>query len=258
VEVVRVIGDRIWVGTEAGLATAKKDDPNLLDYSRWTAFTTENWVDLKNDHVLCITPAEANIVVGTEKGVFEFDPSDSTWYSLGLESRRINDLVYQDQKLYAATDAGLYEYDNQTWTAFPNSGLLSGYFNSLQIDPSGTFWVGTDGKGIASFSASQWQAHLIDGPPANTFVGMETDPQGNLWCAQERYGASVFDGFTWTSLNSVPEIDGHWIKAVKRDLGGNLWFSSWGGGVMKLDPDSNWTARLKGWPPTRLMWWSTT
>lgn len=241
VEAVQVIEDRIWVGTEAGLATAKKDDPNLLDYSRWTAFTSETWVDLKNDYILCITPMEGYIVVGTEQGVFGFDPSDSTWHSLGLESRRINDLTYRDQKLYAATDEGLYEYDNQTWTAFPGSGLLSAYFNSLQIDASGSFWVGTDGKGIAAFSDSEWQTYLIEGPPANVFWDMETDPEGNLWCAHEKYGASIFDGVTWTSLNSIPQINGHRINAVVRDLGGNLWFSSWGGGVMKLDNDSSWT-----------------
>ncbi len=241
VEAVRVIDDRIWVGTEAGVATASKNDPNLLDYSRWTAFTQETSAGLTNDHVLCIADIQGEIVVGTEEGVFVFDSSDSTWQSLGLENRRINDLKYRDQKLYAATNAGLYRYDGQSWTLLPDSGLLSTYLNSLQIDSSGLFWVGTNGEGIASGGDSEWQTYPIPGPPANTFVDMEVDDQGNLWCAQEASGASFFDKTTWTSLNSVPQINGHQIKAVEKDPSGNLWFSSWGGGVMKLDVDSNWT-----------------
>lgn len=241
VEAVSIVGDRIWVGTVAGVATAKKDDPNLLDYSRWTSFTKTTSVGLDNDHVLSIIDMDGEIVIGTEQGVFSFYPSDSTWHSLGLSDRRIGHLEYQNQILYAATDAGLYEYNGQNWNAFTTAGLLSGHFNSLDIAPAGTYWVGTNNQGICSSSGSNWQTYVIDGPPANTFVDMEIDDAGNLWCAQERYGACKFDGIEWTSLTSVQEINGHWIKAIKKDLDGNLWFSSWGGGVMKLNPNLNWT-----------------
>jgi ligand-binding sensor domain-containing protein len=254
VAAVLVVGDRIWVGTEAGVATAKKDDPNLLDYSRWTAFTSETSPGLSNDHVLCIVDMEGEIVVGTEQGVFGFDSSDSTWHSLGLGSRMVNDLKYQNQTLFAATNQGLYQYDGQGWTHVTDSGLLSTYLNSVEINPSGNLWVGTNGEGIAAFAGSEWETYTIAGPPANTFVDMEIDDRGNLWCAQDGSGACVFDGSTWSSLNSVPQIDGHIIKAVEKDMSGNLWFSSWGGGVIKLDPDSAWTryteqnSPLKGIP----------
>lgn len=241
VQSVRVAGERIWVGTVAGVATAMKDDPNLLDYSRWVSFTKETSPGLSNDHVLSITDFDGDIVVGTEQGTFEFDPADSSWHSLGLENRRVSDLKHSDEKLYAATDAGLYLYDGgQSWQALPVTGLLSSDLKSLEIDASGTFWVGTDGKGIASLGDSQWETYLIGGPPANTFVDMEVDDGGNLWCAHDASGASVFDGSIWTSLTSVPEIKGHSIKAVEKDKEGNLWFSSWGGGVMKRNPDSTW------------------
>jgi hypothetical protein len=44
----------------------------------------------------------------------------------------------------------------------------------------------------------------------------------------------------WRSLSSVPEINGHWIEAVEQDHQGNIWFSSWGGGVMRYDRDTTW------------------
>ncbi|MGB3093272.1 MAG: two-component regulator propeller domain-containing protein, partial [Candidatus Zixiibacteriota bacterium] len=55
------------------------------------------------------------------------------------------------------------------------------------------------------------------------------------------YGASLFDGSAWTSLSSVPEIDGRRVDGVEKDHQGNIWFSSWGGGVTRYDPDdSSW------------------
>ncbi len=241
VEAVRVIGDRIWAGTVAGVATAKRDDPNLLDFSRWIAFTKETSPGLTDEHVLCITDMDGDVIVGTEQGVFRFNPLDSTWNSLGLENRRISDLEHRNGTLYAATNTGLYEHQgDQSWQQLPTDGLASGYFNSLEIAASGTFWVGTNGKGIASLGDGEWDTYVIDGPPANLFVDMEVDDEGNLWCAQERFGASLFDGTNWTSLDSIPQIDGFWIKAVEKDLEGNLWFSSWGGGVMRLAPNSSW------------------
>lgn len=241
VNTIHLVGEKIWVGAIEGVATADKNDPNLLDFSRWISFTKESSPGLDNDSVYCITDIDGDIIIGTAKGVFKFDPLDSTWHSLGLEDRKINDLKYRDQKLYAATDVGLHVYyGHQMWHPFPAAGLLSSYFNSLEIHTSGTFWVGTNGKGISALHDSEWQSYVIDGPPANLFFDMEIDDKGNLWCAHEVYGASVFDGVGWTSLSSVPEILGRRINAAEKDRHNNLWFSSWGGGVIKYDLDTTW------------------
>lgn len=236
---VHLVGERIWAATEAGVACADKNDPNLLDFSRWMAFTEESSPGLDNDLVHSITEADGQIVVGTEAGVFKFESLDSTWQSLGLTNRRINDLKYLHQRLYAATNAGIYVYEDETWTRLTESGLLTKNFNSIARDEDGTLWAGTAGQGVSSLASDSlaWQNHVTSGPPANLFVDMETDDQGNLWCAQEMYGASLFDGSTWTSLSSVPEIDGFSIRAIKRDLQDNLWFTSWGAGVIKYDPE---------------------
>jgi len=237
---VHLVGERIWVGTNGGVATANKNDPNLLDFSRWISFTKESSPGLENDLVYCITDMDGEIIIGTAKGVFKFDPFGLSWQSLGLENRVINDLKYFNQELYAATNAGIYMYQGQTWDQLSTDGLLTSYFNSMTIDEVGTFWVGTAGKGVSTHDDSGWQNYLIDGPPASRFMDMEIDDEGNLWCAHEMYGASLFDGLQWQSLSPVPEINGHWIEAVEQDNQGNIWFSSWGGGVMRYDRDTTW------------------
>jgi len=251
VNTIHLVGERIWVGAIGGVATADKNDPNLLDFSRWISFTKETFPGLSNDHVHSITDMDGEVIVGTEQGVFAFDPSDSTWQSLGLEHLIINDLKYFNQKLYAATNAGIYEYQGQTWDQLSTDGLLTSYFNSIDIDGEGTLWVGTAGRGVSVYDDSGWQNHLIDGPPANLFLDMEIDDQGNLWCANEVYGASLFDGVAWTSLSSIPEMGGHRINSVEKDNQDNLWFSSWGGGVIKYDQDTTWTRYTEKNSPLR-------
>jgi len=240
VNTIHLVGERIWVGAIEGVATADKGDPNLLDFSRWVSFTKESSPGLDNDSVYCITDIDGDIIIGTAKGVFKFDPFDSTWQSLGLENRTINDLKYFNQKLYAASNAGIYAYEDQIWNRLPTGGLLSSHFKSMTMDEDGILRVGTAGKGISVYDGSEWENYLIDGPPANLFFDMEIDDKGNLWCAHEVYGASVFDGVGWTSLSSIPEIDGHRINSVEKDNQNNLWFSSWGGGVIKHDLDTTW------------------
>jgi ligand-binding sensor domain-containing protein len=238
---VRVVQERIWAATEAGVAFADKNDPNLLDFSRWTAFTNESSPGLGSDLVHCLTDMDGRIVVGTEDGVFGFEPADSTWYSLGFEGHVVNDLRYEDEGLYAAANSGAYLYEDQSWSKIPTDGLLTSRLNSLAISDEGAIWAGTQGSGTSVYRGQAWENYPIDGPPANLFVEMEVDSKGNLWCAQEAYGGSKFDGTTWTSLSSVPEIDGRRVDGVEMDHQSDIWFSSWGGGVTKFDPDdSSW------------------
>jgi ligand-binding sensor domain-containing protein len=237
---VHLVGDKIWAGLTGGVAFANKNDPNLLDFSRWTSFTKETSLGLGSNSVYSLTDIDGAVIIGTEKGVFKFISSDSGWQSIGLGDRIIKDLKYVNPKLYAATNAGIYVYENQTWDSIPTSGLLTSNFNSLTFDQEGTRWGGTADQGISVYDGSEWNNYVIDGPPANIFADMEIDDDGNLWCAQERYRASVFDGTGWTSLASIPEIDNNWIKTVKMDDQGNLWFSSWGGGLIKYDHNKTW------------------
>ncbi len=237
---VLVVGDRIWVGLIGGVATANKNDPNLLDFSRWISFTKETSVGLGSNSIYSLTSKNDEILLGTDKGVFKFNSPDSTWQSLGLDDKRISELKYINPNLYAATNSGMYVYQYPAWTPLSDSGLLSTYLNSLTIDSKGTIWVGTEDQGISAYNGSVWKNHLIDGPPANNFVDMQTDEDGNLWCAHDMYGASLYDGGGWTSFSNIPEISGHLIRAVEVDQKSNIWFSSWGGGVIEYDRDTTW------------------
>ncbi len=242
---IHLVGDKIWVGTEKGVAFAPKDyrRVNLMDPKNWTSFTKESSPDLVDDWVYSITDVEGEILIGTKNGVFQFDSVDSSWHSFGsgIEGRKVRDLKHLSQRLFACTDSGLYSHEKGSWIRLPDSGLLTVDFNSMEIDDSGPLWVGTAGKGISCYKNDQWKNYVLNGPPGNVFFDMEVDAEGKLWCANDAAGASYFDGSQWVSLSSVPQMPRQAIVAVEKDIESNIWFSSWGGGVTKMDwKDSTW------------------
>ena len=69
VNAIHLVGENIWVGLMGGVAAANKNDPNLLDFSRWTSFTKKSSPGLGNDSVYSITDVEGEVIIGTHKGV---------------------------------------------------------------------------------------------------------------------------------------------------------------------------------------------
>jgi ligand-binding sensor domain-containing protein len=252
---IHLVGDKIWVGTEKGVAFAPKDSRFLLDPRNWTSFVKESSPGLVDDYVYAITDVENEILIGTKKGVFKFHSVDSSWASFGLENRIVKDLKYMNGKLMACTDFGIYINEGGIWSGLSYTGLLDTNFNSVAIDRSSSLWVGTASKGISVYNGDQWKNFVIDGPPGNVFLDMDVDAEEKLWCANDVAGASYFDGSQWVSLDSVPEIHGNAMVAVEKDKEDNIWFSSWGGGVMKMErKDTTWHAYneknspFKGYP----------
>jgi ligand-binding sensor domain-containing protein len=240
---IRLVGDKIWVGTEKGVAFAPKDfrKVNLMDPKNWTSFIKESSPGLADDHVYTIADVEGEIVIGTTNGVYKFDSLGSSWTSLGLENRRVKDLEYKDNKLIASTNEGIYTYESGAWSGLSNTGLLTTDLNSVAIDDSGFLWVGTAGKGLSFYDHAQWKNYVIDGPPGNVFVDMDIDDEGTLWCANDAAQASYFDGSKWVAFSFFPDTARRAIVAVEKDKEDSIWFSSWGGGLIKMDrKDTTW------------------
>jgi len=240
---IHLVGDKIWVGTEKGVAFAPKDyrQVNLMDPKNWTSFVKDSSAGLLDDYVYTVTDVEGEILIGTDQGVFKFNSGDLSWNSFGLGNRRVQDLKYINGKLIACTNAGIYIHEDGAWSQLSNTGLLTTNLNSVAMDESGYLWVGTAGQGISYYKDDQWKNSVMDGPPGNLFLDMEVDAEGKVWCANDNAGVSYFDGSRWLSFSSVPEIDRHLIRAVEKDKENNLWFGSWGGGVMKMDwEDTTW------------------
>lgn len=234
---------KVWVGTMQGIAFAPKDDPNLLDYSHWYSFVSGQ-KDLTNDTVNTILNINEQIYIGTNRGVFEFNSSDSSWDTLGLNNLSVHDLKYDSGKIFAGTNSGVYVYESGIWTQVNMTGLTNGNLNSVIIETSGNIWAGTEGNGISVYANSYWTNFKIDGPPGNIFNKIAIEENGKIWCSNWSGGCSSFDGTDWKEFQDILySLFGRRpiMATVSLDFEGNVWFGSWGDGLYKLDPQGNWS-----------------
>lgn len=234
---------KVWVGTIQGIAFAPKDDPNLLDYSHWYSFVSGQ-KKLTNDTVNTILSVNEEIYIGTNRGVFEFNSTDSNWSLSGSNNLIVHDLKYSSGKIFAGTDSGVYVHESGMWTQVNMSGLTNGNLNAVAIETSGNIWAGTEGSGISVYANSTWRNFQIDGPPGNIFNKIAIEENGKIWCSNWSGIGSSFDGITWKAFqDTLHTLFGiwPWMATVTLDLEGNVWFGSWGGGLFKLDSQGNWS-----------------
>ncbi|MCJ7458229.1 MAG: hypothetical protein MUP17_04480 [candidate division Zixibacteria bacterium] len=234
---------KVWVGTVKGVAFAPKNDPNLLDYSHWYSFVSGQ-KGLTNDTVNTVLSVDEEIYIGTNKGVFEFNSTDSNWSLSGLNNLIVHDLKYSSGKIYAGTNSGLFVNENSIWSQVSTSGLTNGNLNAVAIETSGNIWAGTEGGGISVYANSYWTNFKIDGPPGNIFNKIAIEEGGKIWCSNWTGGCSSFDGTDWKEFqDTIYSLFGRRpiMATVSLDFESNIWFGSWGDGLYKLDPQGNWS-----------------
>lgn len=230
--------DQIWVGTSVGVALANKFDPNLLDPSRWISINQNSGKGLGNEKINSISNWNDTLFFATESGVFKFNPNDTSFSFSGLNGMLVRELKVKDTLFYAATNDGLYQYQNAVWVAVPNLNLSTTDLNSVEIDSLNNLWVGSSAKGMFKFLSSSWQNLQIPGPVSNVFKDLVFDSQGRLACANDIYGLSVLElNGEWLNIDSISTQ----FVAVETDKADNIWWGSWGKGAYKLTPGGNLT-----------------
>lgn len=238
----------IWVGTEAGVCMAMKDQ-NLKDPQSWTVFTAAH--GLPSIEILSLVIEQSRIYVGTGDGVVVLD--EQSWIDAGLSGNRIYSLRLIDGILWAGTSNGVFRFQNDQWLTVDQQGLPTRDIRALCHQEDNTIVGGTWGNGVVVFDGSVWSSFETGGPWRNSFGNVLVDGNGYVWC-------STFEGL-WTSKLSRYD-DEHWtifddsdgmetgsgIVSMLSDSRGNKWFGTWGDGISQLDDkgtlekdDDEWT-----------------
>jgi ligand-binding sensor domain-containing protein len=106
---VRIDGDKVWVGTSAGLA--------LFKNGKWKTYTVEN--GLAHNHVIAIDVSEltGDLWIGTMGGVSRFSGGSFVTFSQ-FNSGLANDVIYSvicdGKDVWVATGGGAGHYDTYT------------------------------------------------------------------------------------------------------------------------------------------------
>ncbi len=245
-----VFNGRIWLGTDKGLLSAPADFGRfpINDPRRWKVFNATRY--LPDNTITALACDQTYLWVGTMAGLVSVDRQNS--FTLRTDWKLLNTgkylfvdyLLPLNGKLYVAAGISLYTYES-------GRGITAGSvfktdIRSLAADSGGTIWVGLQHNGIAS--SRDKIPHKIPGPPTNTLRTVFKDRQNNLWLSGSRpkvsqlTGMIKYDGRQWTqyyfSGNTYwgPAND---VDAIYQDRFNNMWFGTWGGGVIAFSASAD-------------------
>ncbi|MCG2420503.1 T9SS type A sorting domain-containing protein [Aequorivita sp. F47161] len=195
--------DRIWVGTNGGLATS-------ADGLSWQHYTSAN-TPLTTDGIRGLAIAANNDLwvatgdPGIEGGVGHFNGTDWTYYTQtnsGLQSGILRDIaVDQDNNVWIMGLDGLIKYDGVNWTLYTpsNSGLSSVNAKELMIDDANRVWI-CNGANVDIFDGTNW-THLNNSTwPISDFTAKRMYIRDDKTILCDTYRVMMFDGTNWTAV----------------------------------------------------------
>ena len=237
----------VWVGTNFGLSRYDRARERFVNYRVMPSDSV--WVQ-------AITEAHGKLLVGTSRGIYEFDGATgkSTPYGgSAFESYSVF-AVYEDRgkHVWIGTEtAGAFEHDPATGTmrqwvndkTKPTSPPGK-YVRAFQEDKSGGMWVGYYDAGLTRIDRTTGLSTTYTISASDPLAGASRNirailPEGSrgLWVGTENGGLEYFDFATRAfklyryDPSNPSGINSNSVWALAHDQSGSLWAGTFAGGV---------------------------
>ena len=157
-------------------------------------------------------------------------------------SLAVVDFVEAHEKIYIATQSGLYVYDdhNIEYSPFFKS---STYLMGLYLDKNQNLWI-THGSGISYITRGLKKVVIpfverdMKSINFNFSSGVAEDLHGNIWVATYGGGLSRLNSdSTFSHFTEKEGLSNNVVHGIIADDNGDLWLSS-NGGISLFDPES--------------------
>lgn len=163
----------------------------------------------------------------------------------------------RNNRLWIATNKGVFMRDGQTWTVYnkSNSGL-SEVVQSMAFDSNNRLWCGTNGGGLFCFDGTKWTNYTTSNSslPSNYVGAIAVDNNNVVWlnCRDNQYpdkygveygfGLTRFDGNTWTTYNrNNSPLPSDCFYDVQVDADNRLWIATAGDVGLVCYDGTEWT-----------------
>jgi ligand-binding sensor domain-containing protein len=233
--------NRLWVGTSNGLM--------VYDGSAWINYSS----NIPSSSVTAIhMDVFNNIWVGTLNGLVKFDGISWKTYTTansGVASNVITCLASdRNGKIWLGTSfAGISSFDGTQWKVYNmnNMGLninVGNGIKSVMIDKDGKVWAAhvEDLKnfefgGLTQFDGNKWAIINLRGYSTNQINSMNVDKNNIKWICGKN-GIAMFNQLADIVVmnNIYTRLPVNYVTAVTKDLGDNLWITTFGGGFIKV------------------------
>jgi signal transduction histidine kinase/ligand-binding sensor domain-containing protein len=172
---------------------------------------------------------------GTQEGLVRFDGHAFRTYSSATDKEFGSGWIWRLKKdakgrLWIATyNAGVLRYENEQFTAFrAKEGLTEETARDFAFDKDGSTWVGTNGKGLFRFDASDRITRISkeDGLCGDKVMSLEMDGKNSLWVATLDGGLCVRQNGQFRSLPTEGENGLSRVLSLASGSDGTMWVGS--------------------------------
>ncbi len=209
--------DRIWVGTDRGVAVIDESGIRELDSVQLAPQIFTNAII--EDHL-------GNIWMGSNDGLRRFnDQFEALEKTLGMDSHIVQSLYQDEEKnIWVGTYRGGLLRLKQS--KFLNLGRLEGLANEVinaVYEDDSVVWIGSD-DGLASFRNGIFENYQLGRRSAgNRIRDILRDSRGRLWLCTY-YGLVQFEsGRTLRRITTVQGLSSNNTRRIVEDSKGNLW-----------------------------------
>jgi ligand-binding sensor domain-containing protein len=251
---VKADGDRVWIGTEAGLAMYDKKSGKMKS---WTVKDGLPWPAITGIDVDKSTGDVWLALFGG--GIARFSGGRFDHFHQ-MNSGLVNDVVYgitvEHDNIWAATTAGSSRFNKVSgeWTIFTekNAPMEEIWNYNVSYNGKGTVYLAVWGSGVLEYKIADgsWKEYLD--PDGEMEIDLYRDdgivhvittavaPAGDGFFVSTYFGASRYDGRHWRGYyNQDSGVPSDFMNSVKARSTDEAWFSTDKGLGVLTDFDSN-------------------
>lgn len=237
---VQIKGDKLWVGTDIGLACGDLTSAAPLT---WQNYDVQS--GLPGNSMIDLIELDDRILAATNGGISSWDGSSWTLFSSRADIKQFSP---GNDSLRAVIRNGVITWNENDWDVNTRISTTDAAFDAF-----GNLWAGisNDGRsesGISLYSDSVWVNFQPEGPNTNSVDAIAFTGNGDMIFGGGRgegeFGISRFDGTNWrrwTRPTDTEAIFSRQIQSIAIDHQGGIWAGSFGGGIARFNPDSTIT-----------------
>ena len=177
---IKVDGKNIWLGTSSGLS--------VFDGKKFKTFDHRIFTGIEGRYTIinCIESDDVgNIWLGTEDGLLKFDGVRFHLFSIhnALTNRIVQDLLYDNNCLWIATNGGLVKMQNEKFQNIKNTNFKNIPITSINKSKDGVLIISTSGKGVFFYDPNSFiTTSSSEGLLTNESINdIKADNNGILW-----------------------------------------------------------------------------
>jgi len=236
---ILIVGDSIWVATSSGLVAADKSNPSALyPPSAWFLYNDENFSELASNAINAIASFEDKIFVATDSGLYRFEQSE-------LDTNFVLITPTQYRRVFdleVINDSLYVFYDGNGYGVLKNDLFTAMPTTGLTSSPAtGIEWANKKWVGV-------YNGGLFYQSPGESFVeyeytGLPNNDVTTITLDGQRrivagFGLKIYARYEngFWSNTGVAVRDG--TMSLMTDRHGDVWAGTWGQGLWQIKNDT--------------------